>query len=177
MGGCFPPQIGEARESTLSGGLNGSIRQEGFDRRRDFLDISPLLPFLPRIPKPRRLAARRRQVARVEKELSAARGAGGLASADGAAACDGSCAAAKEGLAPPSLPYKVDTSRPSLRTNWTRLVPFPQVLAELARAEAEAEELKKQAEFAQGKARQVPQAPRPPVTPSLRCCVVASLLS
>ena len=25
----------------------------------------------------------------------------------------------------PSLPYKVDTSRPSLRTNWTRLVPFP----------------------------------------------------
>ena len=23
---------------------------------------------------------------------------------------------------PPSLPYKVDTSRPSLRTNWTRLV-------------------------------------------------------
>ena len=27
---------------------------------------------------------------------------------------------------PPSLPYKVDTSRPSLRTNWTRLVPFPQ---------------------------------------------------
>ena len=25
---------------------------------------------------------------------------------------------------PPSLPYKVDTSRPSLRTNWTRLVPF-----------------------------------------------------
>ena len=26
---------------------------------------------------------------------------------------------------PPSLPYKVDTSRPSLRTNWTRLVPFP----------------------------------------------------
>ena len=27
----------------------------------------------------------------------------------------------------PSLPYKVDTSRPSLRTNWTRLVPFPQV--------------------------------------------------
>jgi SpoVK/Ycf46/Vps4 family AAA+-type ATPase len=29
---------------------------------------------------------------------------------------------------PPSLPYKVDTSRPSLRTNWTRLVPFPQVI-------------------------------------------------
>ena len=28
---------------------------------------------------------------------------------------------------PASLPYKVDTSRPSLRTNWTRLVPFPQV--------------------------------------------------
>ena len=28
---------------------------------------------------------------------------------------------------PPPLPYKVDTSRPSLRTNWTRLVPFPQV--------------------------------------------------
>ena len=28
------------------------------------------------------------------------------------------------GAAPPSLPYKVDTSRPSLRTNWTRLVPF-----------------------------------------------------
>ena len=27
---------------------------------------------------------------------------------------------------PPPLPYKVDTSRPSLRTNWTRLVPFPQ---------------------------------------------------
>jgi hypothetical protein len=26
---------------------------------------------------------------------------------------------------PPPLPYKVDTSRPSLRTNWTRLVPFP----------------------------------------------------
>jgi len=26
---------------------------------------------------------------------------------------------------PPSLPYKVDTSRPSLRTNWTRLVPLP----------------------------------------------------
>jgi hypothetical protein len=25
---------------------------------------------------------------------------------------------------PPSLPYKVDTSRPSLRTNWTRLVPL-----------------------------------------------------
>ena len=24
--------------------------------------------------------------------------------------------------APPPLPYKVDTSRPSLRTNWTRLV-------------------------------------------------------
>ena len=23
---------------------------------------------------------------------------------------------------PPSLPYKVDTSRPSLRTNWTRFV-------------------------------------------------------
>jgi hypothetical protein len=30
-------------------------------------------------------------------------------------------------LLPPSLPYKVDTSRPSLRTKWTRLVPFPQV--------------------------------------------------
>ena len=30
---------------------------------------------------------------------------------------------------PPFLPYKVDTSRPSLRTNWTRLVPFPQVPA------------------------------------------------
>ena len=28
---------------------------------------------------------------------------------------------------PPSLPYKVDTSRPSLRTNWTRLV-HPSVL-------------------------------------------------
>ena len=28
---------------------------------------------------------------------------------------------------PPSLSYKVDTSRPSLRTNWTRLVPFAQV--------------------------------------------------
>ena len=28
---------------------------------------------------------------------------------------------------PPSLPYKVDTSRPSLRTNWTRLVSFAQV--------------------------------------------------
>jgi hypothetical protein len=26
---------------------------------------------------------------------------------------------------PPSLPYKADTCRPSLRTNWTRLVPFP----------------------------------------------------
>jgi ATP-dependent RNA helicase DDX55/SPB4 len=26
---------------------------------------------------------------------------------------------------PSSLPYKVDTSRPSLRTDWTRLVPFP----------------------------------------------------
>ena len=26
---------------------------------------------------------------------------------------------------PPSLQYKVDTSRPSLRTNWTRLVPLP----------------------------------------------------
>jgi hypothetical protein len=35
-------------------------------------------------------------------------------------------AAAWGGLAgapPPSLPYKVDTSRPSLHTNWTRLVP------------------------------------------------------
>ena len=31
---------------------------------------------------------------------------------------------------PPSLPYKVDTSRPSLRSNWTRLVPFPQVIAQ-----------------------------------------------
>ena len=30
------------------------------------------------------------------------------------------------GPPPPPLPYKVDTSRPSLRTNWTRLVPFPQ---------------------------------------------------
>jgi hypothetical protein len=29
---------------------------------------------------------------------------------------------------PPSLPYKVDASRPSLRTNWTRLVPFPQAV-------------------------------------------------
>ena len=29
--------------------------------------------------------------------------------------------------APPPLPYKVDTSRPSLRTNWTRLV-HPSVL-------------------------------------------------
>ena len=28
-----------------------------------------------------------------------------------------------EGRPPPSLPYKVDTSRPSLRTHWTRLVP------------------------------------------------------
>ena len=27
---------------------------------------------------------------------------------------------------PPSLRYKVDTSRPSPRTDWTRLVPFPQ---------------------------------------------------
>ena len=26
---------------------------------------------------------------------------------------------------PPFLPYKVDASRPSLRTNWTSLVPFP----------------------------------------------------
>ena len=25
---------------------------------------------------------------------------------------------------PPSLPYKADTSRPSLRTDWTRLVPL-----------------------------------------------------
>ena len=32
-----------------------------------------------------------------------------------------------ENVPPPSLPYKVDTSRPSLRTNWTRLVPFAQV--------------------------------------------------
>ena len=30
---------------------------------------------------------------------------------------------------PPSLPYEVDSSRPSLRTNWTRLVPVPQVEA------------------------------------------------
>jgi ABC-type molybdate transport system ATPase subunit len=31
--------------------------------------------------------------------------------------------------APPSLPYKVDTSRPSLRTNWTRVphLPLPHV--------------------------------------------------
>ena len=34
---------------------------------------------------------------------------------------------------PPSLPYKVDTSRPSLRTNWTRLVPFPHRLWEAPR--------------------------------------------
>ena len=25
---------------------------------------------------------------------------------------------------PPSIPYEVDTSRPSLRTNWTRFVPL-----------------------------------------------------
>ena len=31
----------------------------------------------------------------------------------------------------PSLPYKVDTSRPSLRTNWTRHVPFQQARAVL----------------------------------------------
>jgi len=30
----------------------------------------------------------------------------------------------RAGVPPPSLPYKVDTSRPSLRTNWTRLVPL-----------------------------------------------------
>ena len=30
-------------------------------------------------------------------------------------------AARRRTFAPPSLPYKVDTSRPSLRTNWTRL--------------------------------------------------------
>jgi hypothetical protein len=35
-----------------------------------------------------------------------------------AAPVDGACPS------PPSLPYKVDTSRPSLRTNWTRLVPL-----------------------------------------------------
>jgi len=29
---------------------------------------------------------------------------------------------------PPSLPYKVDTSRPFLRTKWTCLVPLPQVM-------------------------------------------------
>ena len=29
-----------------------------------------------------------------------------------------------EPCGPPPLPYKVKTSRPSLRTNWTRLVPF-----------------------------------------------------
>jgi hypothetical protein len=33
----------------------------------------------------------------------------------------------KVAAAPPSLPYKVDTSRPSLRTKWTRLV-HPSVL-------------------------------------------------
>jgi len=36
-----------------------------------------------------------------------------------------------EGWTPP--PYKVDTSRPSLRTNWTRLVPFPHRLWEAPR--------------------------------------------
>jgi hypothetical protein len=34
----------------------------------------------------------------------------------------------------PPLPYKVDTSRPSLRTNWTRLVPFPRAARGSARA-------------------------------------------
>jgi hypothetical protein len=37
---------------------------------------------------------------------------------------------------PTSLPYKVDTSRPSLRTNWTRLVPFPQASAARTRQTA-----------------------------------------
>jgi len=40
---------------------------------------------------------------------------------------------------PPSLPYKVDTSRPSLRTNWTRLVPLqrdtPKLMLAYMRAE------------------------------------------
>ena len=34
---------------------------------------------------------------------------------------------------PPSLPYKVNTSRPSLRTNWTSLVPFPRAARGSAR--------------------------------------------
>jgi hypothetical protein len=38
--------------------------------------------------------------------------------------CSGEHSAAMQDPPPPSLPYKVDTSRPSLRTNWTRLVPF-----------------------------------------------------
>jgi hypothetical protein len=33
----------------------------------------------------------------------------------------GACEQVSPPLPPPSLPYKVDTSRPSLRTNWTRL--------------------------------------------------------
>ena len=39
-----------------------------------------------------------------------------------------------EDTPPPSpLPYNVDTSRPSLRTNWTRLVPFPHEQTEMFR--------------------------------------------
>ena len=42
---------------------------------------------------------------------------------------------ASRGGWPPSLPYKVDTSRPSLHTNWTRLDPFPRWLSIASRGE------------------------------------------
>ena len=39
---------------------------------------------------------------------------------DGLDPCDPAFYSGKAPAPPPSLPYKVDTSRPSLRTNWTR---------------------------------------------------------
>ena len=57
---------------------------------------------------------------------------GGAGGAGGAGAAPAGAAAERAGRSealearppPPSLPYKVNTSRPSLRTNWTRLVPL-----------------------------------------------------
>ena len=77
-------------------------------------------PAVPLRPSPQKTAGHRGCAARVRRARTAPRAA---------AAREPRGAGARKPPTPPSLPYKVDTSRPPLRTNWTRLVPFPQALA------------------------------------------------
>jgi len=79
---------------------------------------------------PRRLIQTSRKQSRASRTVrGAALGVPAQVRSDGVSSFGVSCSGCHDtpkltACPPPSLPYKVDTSRPSLRTNWTRLVPL-----------------------------------------------------